>query len=982
MAMPIDNRTTLHEPVIGVPKPTFGLIKDPQTGRIVKVISPQGRVRDVSPIHQISNTHPKKHLTRSGSFTRKSKSTFLLRRTKSTHTQSQPVSTSNLPSVKVTAGNGSSSPLSGGQSLEGNTGKEYRKPETLPIHYRQHSQKITSTYVSASASASASATPLSGSEEVFEGEALRRQLASLAVEQQRSSSRLLTLGAGSNAVKKHMSLSHLSQKNENLSLAGLEDSRASSTSQSAAASGASTPKSQISSGSLMDSGSLSPAYPQVRSPAAAQKLPTFDLSNSHSPISYALENQWGIEPQTLSAQEKVNIQNHCSRLLQISDVTPENNYDMSLLMQTYLAAYQTPLSELFPNICEHMGVEPPIKVRDVSDFLRDNEDVSILENNYAEQIEKLLYEVEGILEDGLVDEEIINSMSYSSRIEHISRVRQTTIKLLKDLGSEHESIYGSLQKDLKNLDIQLQANITALEVLQANDFRNKKNWDYSIAIMEDIALHYFEQRCTKEELEKHRISLDYWRKDHAYPVKGFPRFIAELDKLATDFKNTFNIDKDDFDKCRVKVLEKQRAQISSKEFYYFFGNQFHLMKISHQPSGCLTLGSGEENHDVLGLDGVTVPCCARGASRAVNMNVTRVTADDTEVMKEVRCGVPYAFAIKDGERRKQVTHDRFLDMLTACGLTFFEEQMLDHFYAADKTPKGEFELPIFYNCLLSPDILRKVASYIPFLSLESENLWCYKMSKRINEFNDRVATLPLRLKDGTQGSVKVKPNIFFFVNPCNQLSHGRRLSAFSGTWAAADSYNEEAFRRLFGELNPDKPITAKCYVQQFFDNNPNLSCEIKQELEELHQLLRYILYNKLHHARSDMPFILSNCISELGRIMNMAVVSGCKSAKDRTGNYERCNIEMAMQLHLSRKNLLVKLQEATAGGSPLPDKILPPWDRWMTAHDFYNIAGLLVCSGQMEIAMKNLGIPGFKTPDYMLGGVKGVNPTVTAFVES
>ena len=902
---------------------------------------------------------------RSNSFIKKEKEQPSLRRTRSTRLphRSCPVSVSSLPKVKVSTDDTQLSSFKKSQSVEGFTERAHVhvKPSTLMM--------LPGQYTPTGASPS-STLPVSA----VKGEVLQKRLRAIADRQQHSSGNRLTPDSTS-ASQRSLSSGSSSKLPS--------PARISPTDIISTPSGQSTPLSQLS------SGSMSPAYPQMRTPEAAKQLSTFDLSDESSPLSYALNSQWGIDPEELPPQEKINIQNHCSRLLQTSAVIPGNDFEMCLLLQSYLAVYQTSFHKLFPNICRHSDTEPPVWPQNVIDFLWGNEGLSSQSSQGIKQVENFFAQTETTLQEGLISAETINQMDYSTRISQLNQLRDSIKQLSENLypisfkSAQHDTIYQSLKSDIDALDIQLQAMISSIEVLQSNDFRNKKNWDYSIAIMKDTVLEYFKEHCSQKKFEEYKNELNLWQKQQIYPLKGCPKFIATLEKIESDLKKTYShsIKKSDFEKYKTLVLSNQKAQISSKEFYYFFENQFHLMKVSHQPSGCLTLGVCDGDHDALKMDGETIPSCARSANRAVNMAVTRVTTGSTEVMKEVRCGVPYAFTIKNDKQRKKITHDRFLDMLTACGLAFFEKQMLDHFYNQGEEPKEAFELPVFYNCLLSPDFLRKFMSHIPGLPLESESLWCYKLSKRIKEFNTRVVTLPLRLKDGTQGFVKVKPNIFFFVNPCNQLSHGG-LSSFSGTWSNADPYNEEAFKRLFGELNPNKPITEDSDVQKFFDNNPDLAPELKQELTELCQLLRYIQHNKLHHTLSDMPFILSNYISELGRIMNMAVVSGCKSAKDRTGNYERCNIEMAMQLHLSRKKLQARLQAVAAKGASLPDKILPPWDRWMTTHDFYNNAGLLVCSGQMESAMKNLGIPGFKTPYYMLGVAQEVNPTVTAYTES
>ena len=133
----------------------------------------------------------------------------------------------------------------------------------------------------------------------------------------------------------------------------------------------------------------------------------------------------------------------------------------------------------------------------------------------------------------------------------------------------------------------------------------------------------------------------------------------------------------------------------------------------------------------------------------------------------------------------------------------------------------------------------------------------------------------------------------------------------------------------------------------------------------------------MHRELGNQPFLFTNSISELGRLLNVANVSGCKSAKDRTGNCERYNIEMALRMKFVRGELTKNRDAATNTA-----QILPPVDRRLTSEDSYNQEMLLLCSGQIENTINNLGKPGFKIPDYMLGFAKKLYPVTDAYLSS
>ncbi|WP_281647707.1 inositol phosphate phosphatase SopB [Parendozoicomonas sp. Alg238-R29] len=794
-------------------------------------------------------------------------------------------------------------------------------------------------------------------------------------------------------LKSHL---HLRYKSEVLNyIEGLNDDNDDSAFETASASSseASTPV-----GSTEDShmpSSLAFSELQENLSRSSRHTAIFDFSNKASPICLAIENQWGVAAQNLSAWEQERIQAHCSFYLNSSSVLPNNDNDVSLMLQSYLLIYVPAFNELLPKTCEALKLKSPVWKSDVVKVLQ-NDESPICDSESADEVIQdvieYIQQAEEALMGALIDSTTVNSRDYSSRIasyrQSIENANDFCQRLEKEKKNENlpDYLVSALQKDMEDVKARFLQAEKVTRQFEQSDFRSKKNWDYCIDIMRQAAFQYIKKNLKDEKQNAACRKLSSWAGEQMYPETGIASFITELDAREKILLDTLGISKKVFDSLRFQALADQPPQVRTKELHYLFEGQYHMVKVSHTPPACLTFGKDVEgNKDPLELNGRFIPSCQRDASRAVNMSVTRVSMEGEDIMKEVRVGVPFAFAVSDNDLQKDITLKRFKDILTVCGMTFFEEQMLQCFHVTGTQPRRSMRLPVLNVNLLSPDNLRPAFSSIS--GVDNEKLWCHKIEKRIDELNDKPFVLSVRRKDGMTGSVTVFPDIVLVVCPCNQLAYASSMQ-FTKTWENADKYNQKAFMHLFGTVDPDAPMTDESYVQTFLREHPDLDPLIRKELQELCHLILYIFSNKIHHKLGDQPFIFTTCISELGRAMNMAIVSGCKSAKDRTGNYERSNIETALRLHFIRKEMAARIKEYgerykieyAEAVSRSVEQIIPPIDRRMTAEDFYNNVMTLLCTGQVEVTMECLGKPGFKLPDYMLGFIKEVYPTVNGYL--
>ena len=157
-----------------------------------------------------------------------------------------------------------------------------------------------------------------------------------------------------------------------------------------------------------------------------------------------------------------------------------------------------------------------------------------------------------------------------------------------------------------------------------------------------------------------------------------------------------------------------------------------------------------------------------------------------------------------------------------------------------------------------------------------------------------------------------------------------------------------------GSIDQDSPIGVEAAE---FMNQLNPQSAEYREMEELAFTIRTMFKNKLHHKLTNNPMHFSNLLTELGRLMSDAILIGCKSAKDRTGNKSQSDMNFALDCKLGRERF-------EAG---FPARILPGLGERVTEKDLFNACQLALNSGQAESQTRSTGAPGYKMKRFMLG---------------
>ena len=538
-----------------------------------------------------------------------------------------------------------------------------------------------------------------------------------------------------------------------------------------------------------------------------------------------------------------------------------------------------------------------------------------------------------------------------------------------------------MTSDCEGIQKLLNSHIEIIKVLKENDFRTIGNTHESLERLFQAALSLLSEPPFKPKrkmkpwknwfsLHQHaNEKVEYWHDAIGHILGCQEVIIKALAKAGLDGQ---------FEEALIRELQKPPATPYTKELVLKFHGDTHRAVVEYTPAACIRLPAPEGTAEDISLEtiesdstqefdpyenayqGKFCPSMKRDEDEhCVNLMTVEMTMDNEPVYDEIRVGIPHAFAV-DESSRQRVTDLRWREVITTAAI----QKHMPAVQQAMLNPGNHepIEVPISYNCLLSPDLFRRF-SHIN----DNENTWAHETIKLVNEINNGPhLTLRMRDSSGSYHSIKVKPTIFMSVTPCNELSYDSIIPNL-GTWYIADKLTKQTLTSLFGSLDPDSEITG--YVGRHLGRLSKDSPEFNETME-LSELIRKLFKQKDHHKLMQEPMYFSDLLTELGRVMNMANVIGCKSAKDRTGNKSQSDMKMAAECHLARKRHRDKKTL----------RIVPPPVRHITEDDHFNACQLTLNSGQTENQKKSTAVPGYKMRDYMLGSAitvfKAVNRRV------
>ena len=297
-----------------------------------------------------------------------------------------------------------------------------------------------------------------------------------------------------------------------------------------------------------------------------------------------------------------------------------------------------------------------------------------------------------------------------------------------------------------------------------------------------------------------------------------------------------------FHSALVKQLRCNPANPVSKDIILKMGGQDYPGKVRFRPAASLRVdplpGAEEEFgllHEEVAINRSVAPfevdyedqfCPSINRAEkdhCVALTLVDMKIGDENVYDEIRAGVPYAYAVEDEDERAETTERRWREIFTAALIQKHPAELR----AAMENPDSHkpIDLPIFYDCLLSPDMLR---SFIQTQVLDSETLqavagkiprleklqsmaqdandnelgWCQKIWEDAEEYNRREITLKISDSNGQIHFIRVQPKLLMAITPCNELVYGGGLLSKSKAWVFADHVCEEIISELLGKPDP------------------------------------------------------------------------------------------------------------------------------------------------------------------------------------
>ena len=547
--------------------------------------------------------------------------------------------------------------------------------------------------------------------------------------------------------------------------------------------------------------------------------------------------------------------------------------------------------------------------------------------------------------------------------------------LEKNIPARPEGIMTAIRVDKANALAMLQKHRDMLQTLEENDFRCRTNFQRSISLINEAALSLLVARETEcpdqkeavKKVEDHIMQLA----QVAFAAAPGVNAVARLRGYESRIKSALGKVrlKSDYPKALAQALKKNCARPYEKKLVLSINGELHRATVHYEPAACIRIppASDDPLEELASLDGGNYdpfkknyknefcPSVIRNESdHCVNLMIMTVTLDDAPpetacFYKEIRVGIPYPFAV-EGSMQKETEDLRWDEILTTSLLLNQKSDLQASMADPNHAP---IKLPVMYNCLLSPDKGRPLVKFLPFMDPEIQ--WCERTREKVDQINAKgIRTLTIRDCNGIEHQVRVKPDIKMLINPCNEMVYNPVFNK-TGAWVLADEVTASTLTKWLGPL--DSKQEPKGEVGQFLQQK-DIDPTIRQEIQELALEVRRIFSSKEHHTLSLQPFLFSDMVTELGRLLGYANVTGCKSAKDRTGEKSENDIRFAFNCHFARER-----NKATK----IPTSIIPYLWMPLTEEDYFNALQCNLNSGQEENCQNNTGIPGRKVPRYMLG---------------
>ena len=676
-----------------------------------------------------------------------------------------------------------------------------------------------------------------------------------------------------------------------------------------------------------------------------------DLSNPQSALRQAIQEHFGCPLETIPEYELDRIYSHCLEVLNTVDFYDQLSADAA--KKNLLSNLQNYRSEVFSRLhaCSrcHSGAE---KIITVTQLIKH---IGLPDTPHLIGLVDIIEQAITMLNKPLYED--ITRFGYDSLLAEIQMLSKQLDAAFELLPTNIQSNYTALAEDIAEIQSDLNTLSNQVRLLKKNDFRSKENNQNSINALFLAGLNVL-KTATSEAEKQAKSTLEALYIKALEKSDFWPDAIARLlgcEQLILETLKSVGLD-GQFHASLVAQLQETSAQTVTKTILLKMGGRDYEGEVRFQPAACLRvdpLPEVIEEFDALheevdytrsfapfenDYEDKFCPAMNRAETdHCVALTLVDMKIGDETVYEEIRAGVPYAYAIEDQEERKQTTRKRWREVFTATLVQKHSGELRNAM--ANPETHAPIDLPLFYDCLLSPDMLR---SFIQDKVLGSKTLqavagkmsrleklktkaqgvnddelgWCRKMWEDVQNMNRKDLTLDIRDSKGQIHPVRIRPNLFMAITPCNELVFGDGLFTKTKAWPFADFITGEYIKATLGSLDPASPIQG--YASSIMSQLDKQSAQYR-EIKELALMIRTIFQLKLHHILTNDPMFFSNLLA----------------------------------------------REKFESGMPV--RILPGHGRRISREEIFNSCQLTLNSCQTEWQEKSTGIPGYKMKGFMLG---------------
>ncbi|OQX39472.1 MAG: hypothetical protein B0D91_01490 [Oceanospirillales bacterium LUC14_002_19_P2] len=572
-----------------------------------------------------------------------------------------------------------------------------------------------------------------------------------------------------------------------------------------------------------------------------------------------------------------------------NQISPKNHKEAQLLLTQYLKQHISLFQKSLQHTIEHLTN-------------RENRSQSLL----AEPLQQLLESagltplaISLVRQAGSLATQVSNMACLSPyetlngggdrQPEHLKNALNAFKKRLNKTQSLSDELRHCLNQDLTKMLQTCAEQEQLFTILKNNDFRTPETFKHCLETQYQAALKTLGNSMTPQA-KKARKALIRLYIDHQELINQQGKFIPDMVQQVANcnakiiesleeagLRNTFNT-------ILTEELSESSRAFSKRQAFRING-ALHHSETTYCPAAQLRYHHpgeppGDRDPFEHSYHGRMSPSMRRDSDSAVNLYTSSLSMNGKTLDQSVRIGCLFPYA-HQAEKRETIIQRRLNEALTAMLLQ--HKAGTEELANAMDNPDAVINMPVCYVNLMSPDVLRSFGKHIPIKTLQEimddERKWGLETWKSMKKYwQHKTTSLTVYSSAGIPHKVNLNVEPFMFICPCNLIAHNRFIALTGNTWKAAEKHNRKALSRLIGSLSPGKPVEG--FIGQRLHQHPP---ETQKKIQLLAEHMRELTRTGMRHCAQKDPFLYSRTLNALLNSIDMPVMEGCKSDKDRTG---------------------------------------------------------------------------------------------------